>query len=316
MRMKARLLAAASLLAAAGFGVSFAQQAAAPGNGETAERKADEQAIRESAQRFARAFEKGDAKVIADAFTAEGEYVDEDKAPLRGRAALEKAYLTFFSKRPEIKVELKTDAVRFLGKDTAVEEGTFTVRAKDQPANTSRYSCLHVRQDGRWLIAMLKEWGDDKANQPRVEDLAWLIGAWETDRPDLAARTTYEWTDNNKFIRCRFTIINKKDPKASSSGTQIIGLDPAVDHIRSWTFDSEGGIGEASWSHDGERWVIHSHGSLAGGSQTSAVNFLTRTGKDSFTWRSVQRTVEGEPQPDIPTVRVTRVAKAGEASPR
>jgi uncharacterized protein (TIGR02246 family) len=302
------LIAAAGLLAAAATGWIAAQDKAAPPAGAAPARPADEQAIREAAQAFARAFEKGDAPAVGALWTEEGEYINEEGTPVRGRAALAKAYANFFAKRPELKVESKTDKVRFLGTDTAVEEGTFTVKAKDSPADTSRYSALWVRQGGRWLMALLKEWGDDAANRPSLQDLAWLIGAWESDGPILTARTTYEWAENKNFIRAHYTLTPKKPGEPASSGTQVIGVDPASSSIRAWTFDSDGGIGEASWTWDGERWVIDSAGTLPDGSETKAQNFLTRAGDDAFTWKSVKRTLAGEALPDLGPVKVKRVA--------
>ena len=61
---------------------------------------------------------------------------------------LEKAYAGFFVRRPELKVESTTQAIRFLGSDIAIEEGTFTVRPKDAPGESSRYSSLYVREGG------------------------------------------------------------------------------------------------------------------------------------------------------------------------
>jgi uncharacterized protein (TIGR02246 family) len=290
------------LLGAAVTGFITAQDRPAP------QRQPDEQAIRAAAQAFARAFETGNSQAVGALFTDEAEYIDEDGDPVRGKAALAKAYADFFAKRKEVKVESKTDTVRFLGKDTAVEEGTFTVKAKDRPANTSRYSSLYVRQDGRWLIALLKEWGDDTTARANLQDLAWLIGSWESEGGDVKASTSYEWTENKNFIRGRYTIAPAKAGEKGSSGTQMIGVDPASGVIRSWTFDAEGGIGEAFWSWDGERWVIDSVGTLADGSETTAQNHLTRAGDDAFTWRSVKRTLNGENQPDLNTVRVKRVA--------
>lgn len=253
MKHRRTWAAAGGLLAAVAVGYLFAQEKPADRPGAQGERKADETAIRTASQALARAFEKGDAKAVAAFWTEEGEYLDEGGEPVRGRAALEKAYAAFFAKRPELKVESKTDAVRFLGKDTAVEEGTFTVRTKDRPADSSRYSAMYVRQDGRWQVALLKEWGDDSTNRPSLQDLAWLIGTWEGEGEDQKARTTYEWAENKKFIRCRFTVTQKKDSATVSSGTQVIGVDPAADLVRSWTFDSEGGVGEANWTWDGQR---------------------------------------------------------------
>jgi uncharacterized protein (TIGR02246 family) len=307
MNTKSRQLAAVALVAAVIAGWLFVQNRSATSADEPA-RKAEEADILKTSEAFARAFERGDAKAIGDFFTEEGEYVDEDSAPVRGRANLEKAYATFFAKRPEIKVSGKTDKVRFLSKDTAIEEGTFTVMAKDRPADSSRFSALYVREDGKWRIAMLKEWGDETTNRADLNDLAWLIGSWETGDAEHKATTSYEWAESKKFIICRFNIANLKDKVATSgSGVQVIGIDPAVDRIRSWTFGADGGIGEANWSHDGDRWVIDSHATLADGTSTSATNQLTRAGDKAFTWRSVERTVEGQRQPDLAAVKVTRV---------
>ena len=164
-----------------------------------------------------------------------------------------------------------------------------------------------MRQDGRWQIALLKEWGDEAAAQSGLQDLAWLIGTWEGDSDELQARTTYEWDRDKHFILARYAITEKKENKNVSSGTQVIGFDVALGVVRAWTFDSDGGFGESFWSRKAERWTIESTGQLADGSNTTALNFLTRTGDDAFTWRSVKRTLQGNELPDLPLVKVKRV---------
>lgn len=310
MKNNGRFLALAGLLAivTTGFLLAQDQPAAAPAG---TDRKADETAIRERAQALAQAFEKGDAKTVAAFWTEEGEYVDDEGRQLNGRAALEKAYAEFFAKRQEVKAEAKTDKVRFLGKDLAVEEGTFTVRAKDSPAQASRYSTLYVRQDGRWQVAMLKEWSDETTAAPNLQDLAWLIGTWESEGGEAKARTTYAWSDNNKVIRAQYTVeVNEGGKKTTHTGTQIITVDPALNVIRASTFDSDGSVGEAHWHYDGTHWVIDAGGSLADGSRLTALNFITRSGDDAFTWRSTKRTQDGENMPDLAPVKVNRI-KAG-----
>jgi uncharacterized protein (TIGR02246 family) len=281
---------------------------AAPAAAAAPPRPADEKAIRDASQGLARAFAKGDAKAMAAFWTDEGEYLDEGEEPVRGRAALEKAYANFFAKRKQLKVETKTDAVRFLGKDTAVEEGTFTVQAEGSPPNISRYSALYVRQDGRWLVALLKEWGDEKARTAKLDDVAFLIGSWKSAGPGTDAESTYEWIENKQFICNRYTITHRKD-QSKQSGMQMIGVDPALGLIRSWTFDSTGGLGTAIWTFENDRWVMDSHGTLPNGSQTTAVNFLTPHGHDEFTWRSVQRTHGADKLPDLGPITVRRVSK-------
>lgn len=268
----------------------------------------EENAIREASESLARAMEKGDAKAVADFFTQEGEYQDEDQDIIRGREAIAKAYGDFFAKRKEVKVQNKIDKVRFLGKDTAIQEGTITVTAADTPADSSRYSTLYLRQDGHWLIGLLKEWGDEKTSKANINDLAWLIGSWQTEKAESVSKSKYEWAENKKFIRCDYSVqIKLKDKTVHSKGTQVIGVDPAVGLIHTWTFDSEGGVGEASWTWDGNRWVIHSSGTLSDGTELNATNLMTRAGDNAFTWRSVNRSSSGEPLPDLPAVKVIRV---------
>lgn len=281
---------------------------AMPAQGQNHPRAADEAAIREAARQFARAFESGDAAAVAAAFTEEAEYHDEENEPLRGRAAIQKAYSNLFANREKITVKGTSDAVTFLGKDTALEEGTFEVQNEGRPGTASRYSALFVRQDGKWQMALLKEWSDDSKPLITLNDLAWLIGSWESESPETKAHTTYEWSKNKTFIRSQFSIEDKKMGKAISSGTQVLGIDPTDDVLRAWTFGDEGGFGEAVWTWDGDQWVIESTGTLPEGQTTSAVNFLKPGGADEFIWRSVERTIDDEPQPDIGPVRVKRVA--------
>ena len=98
-------------------------------------------------------------------------------------------------------------------------------------------------------------------------------------------------------------------------GRQVIGVDPATGLLRSWTFDADGGIGEATWTWDEGRWAIDSAGTLADGSGTTALNFLTKTGPDSFTWKSVKRIVDGQSLPDLGPVTVKRVRERGSRDP-
>jgi uncharacterized protein (TIGR02246 family) len=304
------LIAAAALVAVVGVGLHAAPEKKAPKPAdESPLPRPEEAAIREASQAFARAFETGDAKALAGLFTREAEFVEEGGKTLHGRAELAKAYAAFFARRTALTASARTTAIRFLGRDVAVEEGVFTVHSKDAPRNASRYSSLFVRQDGRWLIAMLKEWGDAATERPTLEDLAWLIGTWEADGPEYSARTDYQWSEHKKFIRCDFKITQKKDNKTLSAGTQVIGVDPAEDVIRSWLFDTEGGIGETSWTWDGDQWVLASRATLGNGLPTTATNFLSRKGDDTFAWRSVQRTLGDAELPDIGPVTVKRVAK-------
>jgi uncharacterized protein (TIGR02246 family) len=266
------------------------------------ERKEDEEAIRKLSAEFTRALVKGDARALAALWTEEGEYVADDGTTVRGRPALEAAYAKFFAKGPPVKAEATIDSIRFVGRDSAIEEGVAKVRkGKGEDPDVSRYSTLYVREDGRWRIALLREWPDEGAT---LSDLDWLIGTWVGKANDTEVRTTYERDENKPFLRARITIRGKDD---TVSATQMIAKDPRTGGLRSWLFGSDGGFGEASWSRDGKRWVLEATGVTGDGGEMTATNVLTPIDRDSFTWQSIDRTLNGEAVPNIAPVKVTRV---------
>ena len=69
-----------------------------------------------------------DPKAVVAFWTPDGEYVGPDGTTIRGREALARAYAGFLAKNPKLKVEVERTSVRFLSRDTAVEEGHFKVR--------------------------------------------------------------------------------------------------------------------------------------------------------------------------------------------
>jgi hypothetical protein len=76
--------------------------------------------------------------------------------------------------------------------------------------------------------------------------------------------------------------------------------------IRSWIFDSEGGFGEGVWQRDGNQWTVQYKSTQADGSQSSSTNVYTLLDDHTFTWKSVDRQVDGQLQPDIVEVPVYR----------
>jgi len=165
----------------------------------------------------------------------------------------------------------------------------------------SKYSILHVCEAGQWRVAVLREWPREGSS---LRDLDWLVGTWVAKREDTEVRTTYQWWAQKAFLRMDITITQADH---TTTGFQMIARDAATGRIRSWTFDSDGNFGEATWTHDGKKWTQDSAGVLENGSVLSATNILTRLDDDAFTFQSVERTVNGEEAADIPPIRVTRV---------
>jgi uncharacterized protein (TIGR02246 family) len=278
-----------------------AHKKAEPTSGDTDNRKTDRAAIQAQMEGFLKAFESGDAERVVSFWTIGGELIGDDGKVYRGRAAIARAYRELFRSKEKRRAEIERESLRFPSRDTAIEEGRFKVRVGEGEPTASRYSVLHVREGGKWLMAVVREWPGETVS---LDDLEWLIGTWVARRDDAEVQTTYEWMWDKSFIRVRFTI-RQKD--RTLRGFQMIGKDAASGELRSWTFESEGGFGEATWGRDGKKWVLDSAGRQSDGSTMAATNILTPLGPDSFTWQSVKRSIDGEEVDDLPPVKVTRV---------
>ena len=59
----------------------------------------------------------------------------------------------------------------------------------------------------------------------------------------------------------------------------------------------------ATWTKDGDRWVVDSERVLPDGKKIVATNIITRIDADAITWQSKDRTVDGKPAPDVKEVK-------------
>jgi uncharacterized protein (TIGR02246 family) len=290
-----------ALTRSAGAGEAAKQEKGGTPSAGKGTRKADRAQIQVQMERFLKAFESGDAGQVASFWTPNGELIGDNGTVLRGRPAIEKSYREAFGKKETRKAEAHRDSLRFPSQDTAIEEGFIKVRVGKREPISNRFSILFVREGGQWLMAVVREW---PAEGVSLRDLDWLIGTWVAKRDDAEVHTTYEWLWDRSFIRVQFTI-RQKD--RTVSGFQMIGRDPASRELRSWTFESEGGFGEATWSRDGKTWVLDSAGRLAHGGTMAATIILSPQGPDAFIWQAVKRSVDGEEQDDLPPIKITRV---------
>ena len=96
---------------------------------------------------------------------------------------------------------------------------------------------------------------------------------------------------------------------------QVIGWDPRTHRIRSWMFDSDGSFGESVWARDENRWIVKHTGTLADGSDASVTHIVTPVDADTVTVQSKDHVVNGEKQPDLPEVKLTRRPAKEEPKP-
>jgi uncharacterized protein (TIGR02246 family) len=306
MFQKCILTVAALTLVFLGVGFMAAQNKAPKGP----DREADKQAIDKLIKASVQAFNDRDAAAIAANWTAEGEYIRNDGQPVRGRADVQKGYAEFFKTlKGKPTVEVQTDNLRFMSADTALSEVTLRLKNEQgQLIASSWRNTLLVREDGQWKVALVQEWDRDNSFDDSLKDLEWLIGTWRMDTKDQNVTTTYEWDESKAFIRGKYIV--KQGDKVIESGMQVFGKDNAEGGIRSWVFQSDGGFGDGLWTRDGKTWKVDFGGVTSAGKRLSATVIYTRVNADTFTWQSVEQTVDGQAIADTKPIRVTK-QKAG-----
>ena len=238
--------------------------------------------------------------------------VDEDGERTFGRAAIRDQFAASFQDHPGSTIAIQTTSLRFLGTETALEEGRATItpaKGAGRP-EISGFIAIYVKEDGHWLQAAVRD--EPAANikpHDRLKELEWLIGEWVNESQDAVVFTTCKWADSGNFLVREFTI--KTQGKPVMSGSQTIGWDPVKRQFKSWVFDSEGGFVEAYWTRNGNQWVAKAEGVGQDGQPASATNIITRLGKDRVSWQSVDRTLGGTGGP-----RHRRVHPGAQSRPR
>src|SRR5271166_4166307 len=142
----------------------FPEQAAEPPQAAAEVRADDERALRALVAEFTRAFNARDVKAVAALFSDNARLVTLTGSTINGRAAIEQLFASSFQEYPGQTIEVKSESLRLLGADSAVEEGTATITspptAGDQrgSSETNRYSVAYVKRDGKWLQDSIRDY--------------------------------------------------------------------------------------------------------------------------------------------------------------
>ena len=241
-------------------------------------------------------------------FALKAEFTDEDGNLIKGREAIARDFEQLFQDHPKCKIKVEIDSIRVLTPNIAVEEGT--VRGQpvpDEGENVSSYVVVHVKVDGRWVIASVKDYEAESENltaNDHLQELAWLVGEWIEESPDSVVHTVCRWHDSDNFLMQEFQV--QIGGEIAMSGTMRIGWDAVRKQFKSWVFDSHGGHAEGLWLRDGDEWIVKSQGATAAGETASATNVYRQIDGDTLGWRSLERVIDGERQEDIDEIVVKR----------
>jgi uncharacterized protein (TIGR02246 family) len=300
-------LGLAAILAVGGF-VTTGRM---PAGGEEAKAQEKEQAAKGRRAEFITAFNKGDAKAVAAFWTPDATYVDQVGREHKGREAIEQLYEKVFAARKGAKLTIHVTSDKQVTPDVVLEDGiTEVTPAGGGPGTAARFSAVLVKKDGEWYLQSVHDaLVHAPSNAEHLEDIEWLIGEWTGEAEKGESSTaSYEWAENQNFIVSSFA--TTLDGVAVVGGTQWIGWDAVEKRIRSWSFYSPGGFGEAVWTKDGNQWSLTTTAKTAASKKVSATNIVTKTDDDHMTWQMTKLVVEGESLPDPKPVKMKRVKPA------
>jgi uncharacterized protein (TIGR02246 family) len=269
--------------------------------------KEKEQSAKERRAQFIAAFNKGDAKAVAAFWTEDATYIDQVGREHKGRPAIEKLYAKVFAARKGARLAIHVTSSKMLSSDVLLNDGLTEVTPDDGgPGTTARFSAVLVKKDGEWYLQSVRDSvAVPPSNADHLEDLAWLIGEWTGEPKGESASASFDWAENENFIVSEFATTLNGIPVYG--GTQWIAWDAIDKRVRSWSFYSGGGFGEALWTKDGKKWSIATNARTADGKKVSATNIVTRTDDNHMTWQMTMLTVDGKRLPDPKPVKMKRV---------
>jgi len=265
-----------------------------------------ETAIRARVAEYVKAFNAGDAAALANLWSEQAVYTNLlTGETAEGRTQIAAQFRTLFETAKKVRIELATESIELLSPNVAVEHGQANLLDPEGDPERIQYTAVYVLQGGRWLLDRVtdEESLQNVSHYEQLKPLEWMVGSWTTAEGPASIQLECNWTANRNYLTRAFAI----DLNGSTvSGMQIIGWDPAAKAIRSWTFDSDGGFAEGSWSQRNDQWFVQNKGTLADGRSATMLNVLRAIDENAFAFKTLDRTAAGELLPNLPEVALVR----------
>lgn len=271
------------------------------------ENPSDEAEIKNNAKAYEAAYNNKDASTVASFWAENAVYVDSDSGKsITGRKSIGEYFKNIFDDESP-KIDITIDRVILSGSDKAIEQGHVKFTYHDGTMDETAYQAENIKENGKWRLQKLREIevGNATINYSHLEDLNWLVGNWKNTDENTDINLQFKWSKNNNYLFEHFTV-NILDQE-EMEGIQIIAWDPSQDRIRSWVFDSDGGIREGIWIKEGDNLIATMVSILPDGKKASSVDVYTKVNEQHFDFAMNSRDVNGEVLPDIGPVKFTKI---------
>ncbi len=270
------------------------------------ENKQDTELVNKTLKQYFEAFNKHDTSLAMNFWARDAEYSSPGGKKIKGRDALKKRLDSFFKEHGSVKASfLNEPKIMIISPTKAVARGVIRNQVSDKVSNDVEYTAIFSKDSEQWKILHM----DDKhlasfEAYEKLSELAWLLGEWIDLEGADVIDTKFEWAPNKSFITGHFRI--NIDGNVAFEGNQVIGWDPLSKQLKSWVFDSEGGVGHGVWTKESSGWAVNMSSTLADGRKASAINTYRPLGPDRLAWKSTGREVAGAPLPNLEETIVVR----------
>lgn len=232
---------------------------------------------------YLRAFRSRDAAAVAACWSESADNRSLDSGEeTHGREQVEQVFQTLFEEDSSAEIDLDIQEIRPLGGSVAVVDGISQLSFSTGDATASRFSAIVMKKDGRWMLESVREAATELPETSRgyaIRRVGEFAGRWEsvTGRQDVSTHAF--WTAGGGFLVRSHTM---QADTGDREITEIIGWDPVRQGIRSWSFTSDGGFAEGSWTLDDDHFDVMLDGTTADGAIVTGRLTITRLGPDDL----------------------------------
>jgi uncharacterized protein (TIGR02246 family) len=266
-----------------------------------------EEGVTKNTHDYARAFNVHDFEKLASLWTEDALYVNLSTGEtVEGSRNIANYFKTQFENKKAKIIAVSLSSVSSSGNNTATARGLLETTFEDKEQLKETFLAEYAKTDDIWAIKNLSV---NAINTPpshfeNLKDLNWLIGNWVDEDEMFDVTYNTEWDKNKNFITQHF--VSSVLGEEELTGTQIIGWNPTTKKIQAWTFDSDGGFGESTWTKEKGRWVVSLHFTLPQGGTATATHIYTPIGQDSYSFASENREIDGNLLPNIGPFKIVR----------
>lgn len=251
-----------------------------------------------SAKKLMDAFNQGNAAQVLDMFLPDAELIDEAGTVYVGKEEIGNLMKAFFERYPGVQTTSELESIRLVA-GLAMVDGSRSMSDKEgKSVSLVRFVSVWKKTDAGYKIVSLRDVNEPIPPTPReaLEQLSWLVGSWVNQGSDGKVEMDYRWAEDASFIVGDLSVV-AADGRQVMKSFQRIAWDASAGTYRSWTFDSDGGWGEATWMATDEGWALQSKAVTPQGAIGSATVTIAPESEDRFTIVGSNRFSNGVAEP-------------------